>query len=157
MKTKIFILVLAAAAIAGGFITTKTFAADQQAPGSIREKIRHRIAEKLGLTEDQKSEIKAVYVGEKDALKPLLTRLHEARVGLRAAIRASDASEAAVRTASAKVAAAEADLAVERMKLSGKISPLLNDEQRQKIGELEQRVDDFMDNAIAHLGEAAVR
>ena len=155
MKTKLFILALAAAVIAGGLTVNKTLAADQQAPGSIREKIRQRIAEKLGLTEDQKSQIKAIYAGEKDALKPLLTQLHEARVGLRAAIRASDANEAAVRAASAKVAAAEADLAVERMKLSGKINPILNDEQRQKIGEMEQRVDDFMDQAIAHLGEAA--
>ena len=155
MKTKIFILALAAAAIAGGLTTTKTFAADQQASGSMREKIRQRVAEKLGLTEDQKSQIKAIYEGEKDVLKPLLTQLHQARVGLRAAIRAGDANEAAVRAESAKVAVAEADLAVERMKLSGKINPILNDEQRHKIGEMEQQVDDFMDKAIAHLSEAA--
>ncbi|MEI8289009.1 MAG: Spy/CpxP family protein refolding chaperone [Verrucomicrobiota bacterium] len=155
MKTKFLILALAAAVLAGGLIATKTFAADQQASGSMREKIRQRIAEKLGLTDGQKSQIKAVYAGEKDALKPLLTQLHEARVGLRAAIRATDANEAAVRTTSAKVAAAEADLAVERMKLAAKINPILNDEQRRKIGEMEQKVDDFMDKSIAHLGEAA--
>lgn len=157
MKTKLFTLALAAAVIAGGLTTTQTFAAGQHGPGALREKIRQRVAEKLGLTDDQKSQIKAVFAGEKDALKPVLAQLHAARAGLRDAIRAQEANEAAVRAAAGKVAAAEADLAVERMKLYGKIGPILNDEQRQKIAEFEQRADEFMDNAIAHLGEAAAQ
>ena len=154
MKTKLFILALAAAVIAGGLTTTKTFAAGQQGTGSLREKIRQRVAEKLNLTDDQKSQIKSALTGEKDVLKPLLTQLHDARTELRAAVRAKDANEAAVRAASAKVAGAEADLAVERMKLYGKIAPILTDEQRQKISEREQRADEFMENAIAKFGAA---
>lgn len=155
MKTKIFILALAAAMVAGGLVVTKTFAAGAHGPGSLREKIRQHVGEKLNLTADQKSQIKSIVTGEKDTLKPLLTRFHDARTELRAAIRASDANEASVRTAAAKVASVEVDLAVERLKLYGKIAPILTDEQRQKIGELEQRADEFMENAIAKFGTAA--
>jgi Spy/CpxP family protein refolding chaperone len=50
------------------------------------------------------------------------------------------------------VAGAEADLAVERMKLYGRIAPILTDEQRQKITLLEETADAFVDNAIAQIG-----
>ena len=89
---------------------------------------------------------------EKDVLKPIVDRLHDARKNLRTAIHAGDASESSVRAASAKVAGAEADLAVERMKLYGKIAPVLTDEQRQKIAEFEQQADEFADKVIARIG-----
>jgi Spy/CpxP family protein refolding chaperone len=152
MKTKLFILTLAAAIIAGGLITTKTLAAGNDDTASLRGKIRQRVAEKLGLTDDQKSQIKAIVADEKDALKPLLGRLHEARTSLRNAIRASDATEASVRAASAQTAAAEADLAVERLKLYGKIAPILTEEQRGKIAELEERMDGAVDDFIGRMG-----
>jgi Spy/CpxP family protein refolding chaperone len=79
--------------------------------------------------------------------------LHDARKNLREAIQAGDANESSVRAASAKVARAEADLAVERMKVFGQISPVLTGEQRQKISEFAQRADDFADNLIAHIGD----
>jgi Spy/CpxP family protein refolding chaperone len=155
MKTnKILILATAAAIIVGGLITTRSLAADDSAPATpLRGQILKRIAEKLNLTDDQKSQIKTILSGEKDTLKTLLTQLHDARKGMRAAIQASDANEASVRAAAAKVASVEADLAVERMKLYGKISPVLTDEQRQQISDFTQRADDFMDNAIANIGD----
>jgi Spy/CpxP family protein refolding chaperone len=150
MKNKILLCTLAAALAAGGFTATKVFAADTTAPA--RGKILQRIADKLNLTGDQRTQIKAVLVGEKDTLAPLLTTLHDARKNLRTAIRASDANETSVRAASAKVASAEADLAVERMKLYGKIAPILTDAQRQQLADLQQRADDFVDNVIARIG-----
>jgi Spy/CpxP family protein refolding chaperone len=112
-----------------------------------------RIAEKLNLTDDQKSQIKTILSGEKDTLKTLLIQLHAARKNMHAAIQASDANETSVRAASAKVASIEADLAVERMKLYGKIAPVLTDEQRRQISDFTQRADDFTDNAIARIGD----
>jgi Spy/CpxP family protein refolding chaperone len=106
----------------------------------------------LNLTGDQRTQIKAVLAGEKDALAPLLAAIHETRKNLRSAIRASDANETSVRAASAKVAAAEADLAVERMKLFGKIAPILTDAQRQQLADLQQHADEFADHAITRLG-----
>ena len=146
---------LAAALFAGGFISTKTAAADNPEAPAMRGKILQRIADQLDLTADQRAQIKTILLGEKDSLKPLITSLHDARKNLREAIRAKDASEASVRAASAKVAGVEADLAVERLKLFGKISPVLTDEQRQKAADLQARADELIDGAIARLGSGS--
>jgi len=149
-KIKLLTITTAAAILACG-LTPKIFAADTS-PAPARGQILQRIAEKLNLTADQKSQIKTILAGEKDTLQNQLGQLHDARKSLRAAIQADDANESSVRAASAKVAGVESDLAVERMKLFGKISPVLTDEQRQQISDLTQRADDFMDNAIANIG-----
>jgi Spy/CpxP family protein refolding chaperone len=112
-----------------------------------------RIAEKLNLTDDQKAQIKTVLSGEKNTLTVLLGQWHDARKNLRAAIHAGNATEASVRVASARVAAVEADLAVERMKIYGKIAPILTDEQRRQIADFEQRADNFADRVIARVGD----
>lgn len=153
MKTKFFLLTLAAAILAAGlFATTTTFAAGKNGAVPLRGKMLQRIAEKLQLTDDQKSQIKTILAGEKDTVKPLLAALHETKKNLRDTIHASDANEASVRAAAAKVGSAEADLAVERLKLYGKIAPILTDEQKQKIATFEQRADEFVDNAIERIG-----
>lgn len=79
--------------------------------------------------------------------------MHDARKGLREAIRAKDATAASIRTASAKIAAVAADLAVERLKLHGKLSPILTGEQREKLAEIEARLDGFVSDAIGRIGE----
>ena len=43
-------------------------------------------------------------------------------------------------------------MAVERMKLYGKIAPILTDVQRQQLAKLQQRADDFVDRKIARAG-----
>jgi len=152
MKTnKWLTLTLAALLNFGGLITTPALAADTNAPAHGR--FFQRIAHRLNLTDDQKAQIKVILRSEKDTLKPLLGQLHTARQNLRAAIQAGDANETTVRAASAKVAAAEADLAVERMKIYGKIAPILTEAQRQQLSELQQRADDFADLAIARVGD----
>jgi Spy/CpxP family protein refolding chaperone len=156
MKTnKVLILATAVAIVVGGLITTRSLAADDTTLAStpLRGQFLKRIAEKLNLTDDQKSQIKTILSGEKTTLQTLLAQLHDARKNMRTAIQVADANETSVRAASAKVAAVEADLAVERMKLYGKIAPVLTDEQRQKISDFTQRADDFADGAIAHLGD----
>jgi periplasmic protein CpxP/Spy len=151
-KIKLLTITTAAAIVACG-LTPKIFAADTS-PAPARGQILQRIAEKLNLTEDQKSQIKTILRDDKDTLATLLGQLHDARKNLRSAIQAGDANETSVRAASAKVASVEADLAVERMKLYGKIAPVLTDEQRQKISEFAQRADDFADSIIARIGDA---
>lgn len=154
MKNKILLGSLAAALVAGGFTVTKAFAAEKSGgpTAPMRGKILQRLADRLELTADQRTQIKTILEGEQDNLKPLLTSLHDARTNLRAAIHAADANETSVRAASAKVASAEADLAVERLKISGKIAPIVTAGQRQKISELEARVDEFASHARARLG-----
>jgi len=73
-------------------------------------------------------------------------------MGLRQAIRASEATEANVRTASRVSPPSNRTWRVERMKLFAKISPILTQEQREKLADMEQRMDDFADYAIARAG-----
>jgi len=152
MKTNKWIpLTLAAVLNLGGFTTTPAQAADTGVPAHGR--FFQRVAQRLNLTDDQKKQIKTVLRSEKDTLKPMLAQRRSARQNLRAAIQAGDANETTVRAASAKVAAVEADLAVERMKIYGKIAPILTDEQRQQISEFEQRADGFADRVITGAGD----
>jgi Spy/CpxP family protein refolding chaperone len=153
MKAKLFSVTLAAAVVASGSTLTQAQVTNNPTSIPLRGQIRQRIAEKLNLTDDQKAQIKTVLRGEKDMIKNLVGQLQYTRKNLRAAIRAGDANETAVRAAAAKAAAVEGELAVERMKIYGKIAPILTDAQRQQISELEQRADEFADNAIARISE----
>ncbi len=155
MKTiQLLTLATATAIFAGGLTSASAQSTTDSATGPQpgRGRILQRIAQKLNLTADQKTQFKTVWDGEKDTVKSLIGQWHDARKNLRAAIHASDANETTVRAAAAKVAGVEADLAVERMKLYGKIAPILTGEQRRKIADFEQRLDDRISNAIARLG-----
>jgi Spy/CpxP family protein refolding chaperone len=112
-----------------------------------------RAAERLGLSPDQTAKIKAELAAEKGTLTPLIQTLHSARMGLRQTIQKSGVTENEVRGASAKVASAEADLAVERAKLYGRISPILTAQQLQRLNEMQQRADDLVDGAITLFGQ----
>jgi Spy/CpxP family protein refolding chaperone len=149
---KTFIIITAAATLVAGGLAYKTLAAGNDTPQVAHGRMFQRIAEMLNLTDDQKAQIKTILRGEKNTLVPLLNQLHDARKNLRAAIRSSDASEAAVRAASANVASVESNLAVERMKLYGQIAPILTDAQRKELADMQQLADDVADNAIARLG-----
>jgi Spy/CpxP family protein refolding chaperone len=155
MKTSNWLVITVAATVAAGglFALTSRAANPVSPPGRLHGHLLERAKEKLGLSDTQVAQIKGVFKADKDNLTGLLTRWHEARAGLRSAIQAADATETSVRAASAKVAAVEADLAVERLALFGKISPILTGEQREKLGELQARVDDFVDGLIHRLGE----
>jgi len=154
MKTTKWIsITLAAALNLGGWMVTPSLAAGGAASAPPRGRIMQRIAEKLNLTDDQKAQIKTVLSGEKNTLTVLLGQWHDARKNLRAAIHAGNATEASVRVASARVAAVEADLAVERMKIYGKIAPILTDEQRRQIADFEQRADRFADGVTTRVGD----
>jgi|ERR1043165_8940941 Spy/CpxP family protein refolding chaperone len=152
--SKLLVITLAAGLSVGGVFVVKAHAAERNATHrAFHGRLLERAKEKLGLTDDQVAKIKSELKGEKDTIKDLISKLHEARAGLREAIQASDANETSVRSASAKVATVEADLAVERLKIYGKISPILTSEQLEKVHEIQARLDDFLDNAIGHIGD----
>jgi Spy/CpxP family protein refolding chaperone len=150
-------ITLAAAVLVGGFLVVKARAAEAQqlraalgaGAGGGRGQLLARVADRLDLTADQKARIKAELAGDKDVLSGLLAKLHEARIDLRATIQKPGATENEIRGAAAKVASAEADLAVERARLYGRISPILTAGQLAKLNQLQQRVDDLVDAAIA--------
>ena len=147
MKTSKWLIgIIAAALIVGGVLILKTQA---QPNGGLtgRGSILQKAIKELGLSEEQITKIKAELRAEKETLVPLLKSLHETRKGLRETIQ-SDGNETAIRAASARVAAVQADLAVERAKLRGKIAPVLTEEQLLKIKKYEEKVDDYVFNAL---------
>ena len=153
MKTKTFVWTLAAALLAGGVMFGVARAAEAARGPWARGQWLQRAAEKLGLTDEQRAAIRDVYAAEKDTLKDLLTRLHEARKALRETIHAQDATDASVRAAAARVASVEAELAVERHKLYQRIHPILTPEQREKIAQWEARMDEWIGRVLERIGE----
>jgi Spy/CpxP family protein refolding chaperone len=135
----------------GGVIVLKTQA--QPAGGFAgRGTVLQKIVKGLGLSQEQITNIKTELRAEKDNLVPLLKNLHETRKALRETIQ-SGGNETAIRAASAKVAAVEADLAVERAKLRARIVPLLTEEQLGKITNFEEKADNFVIEALRNFGK----
>ena len=118
-------------------------------------KLVERAKEKLNLSTKQTTEIKAAVAADKTTLVSLVSRLRTARVGLRDAIWAPDSTETSVRSAAAQVAVIEADMAAERFALHSKIAPILTPTQRQKIQELQSKLDELIDQTLAKWGERA--
>jgi len=137
----------------GGLIVARARAADS-APGHFgRGRFLMKAKQQLGLSDEQFTKIKGELSADKDKLTGLLTGCHDARIALREVIQKPGATEAEIRAASAKVAAVESDLAVERAGLYGRISPILTADQLAKVDEFQQRVDDFIDGAILVFGK----
>jgi Spy/CpxP family protein refolding chaperone len=155
MKTSQWLVIAMAAAVAAGGVTgMKTEAAPGAGPlVQRRGAVLEHVKEKLGLSEEQAARIKAELRAERETIASLLTRLRSARAGLRDTIQQEGATEDTIRAASARVAEVQADIAVERARLHGKISPILTAEQRGRLKEFQQRVDGFLDRVIETIGE----
>lgn len=158
MKTIKFLTIISAATlVAGGLIVLNAHAAEKGEGAQHRRfgggQLLERAKEKLGLSEDQVSQIKTVVGGQRENIADLVARFRDARVGLRDAIQAKDATEESVRAAAAKVAAVESDMAVQRLKLSREISPILTDEQRTKFVELQSHIDGLIESGIGRMRE----
>ena len=157
MAKWIGITVVAAVALGGAMLvkaqTTDTNdVAGVTAPQTGHGLLKGRLRSQLGLTHEQVTTIKTTLATDRTTLTTLMSSLHEARINLRGTIRKPGATEEDIRAASAKVAFVEADLAVERAKLYGKISPVLTPDQLAKMDELQQRADDRVDGAIVGFG-----
>ena len=154
MKHKtVLILALAATLSVGGLAVLKTHAAANAPRRTFVGKFWERAKEKLDLAQDQVRKIKVELKAEKETLIKLARQLHAAKIGVREAIQKDGATVAEVRAAAANLGEAEADLAVERLKLHGKIKPILTAEQWLKLAELQDKLDDFVDGVITVIGE----
>jgi Spy/CpxP family protein refolding chaperone len=153
--TKLLTIISATGLLAGGFIVHNSRAADQSAAGQPRRfgdgQLLERAKEKLNLSATQVEQIQAAIKGERENIMSLVTRFREARLELRAAIQSPDATEKSVRAAAAKVAAVEADMAVQRLKLSQEIRPILTAEQLVKFAELQAQLDGLIESGIGRM------
>jgi Spy/CpxP family protein refolding chaperone len=154
MTTKKWLVIGVAAAVVVSGLTLAHARADDANPAHFaRGHFLVKIKKALDLSDDQVAKIKGELLTDKTKLTTLLSAWHDAGVALRETIQKPGATEADVRAASAKVAAVEADLAVERASLYGRISPILTAGQLEKVSEFQDRVDDYVDGAIMGLGK----
>ncbi|MBV9463733.1 MAG: Spy/CpxP family protein refolding chaperone [Verrucomicrobiae bacterium] len=148
---------LAAVLAVGGWSAYRTQAAPAgaafpSAAAHVNGIFARRIVEKLGLSDDQVVALKKVRNAEKDTVIAKLSELHQARKQLRSTIQSEKYDEAAVRSASRKVAAVESDLAVERAKIYAKVAPVLTDAQRAKIRDFEASADQNVEWLLKNIG-----
>jgi len=154
MKTfKILAVTTTAALLVGGLVLYTARAQDQARAGFGHGHFLQRIIKGLNLTQEQLGKIKAELRAEKDTAGPLLKRFLETRKELRETINKPGVTETEVRAAAAKAGAAEADLAVERARISGKIRPILTDEQIQKIKDFQGRADQTIGRVLQRIGQ----
>jgi periplasmic protein CpxP/Spy len=90
----------------------------------------------LGLSDDQKTQIRSVVSGHRDEFRALAERSRKAREAERAAIEAIPVNEQQVRAASSEVAAAEADMAVLRARVHEQVFSVLTPDQQAKAKQL---------------------
>jgi Spy/CpxP family protein refolding chaperone len=103
--------------------------------GGAAEEGNFGIVQQLGLSEDQKTKIKAVMEATKEQRKATMTaRVEAAKKLMQDAL--SGASEADIRIAAADLGKAAGDHAVAVSKTWGEIKPILTPEQQTKLQEL---------------------
>lgn len=100
-----------------------------------------KMTKELQLTEKQQQQVKNIFADNRTALEPLIKQIAIERRSLRTLVRADTVDEAAIREQSAKVAAIQADLAINRAHLFQKIREILTPEQIAKAKALQAERD----------------
>jgi Spy/CpxP family protein refolding chaperone len=156
MKSRILILSLAAALGVGGWAAGDVQAQSAGLRGEPGGRLQ-RAKEALGLTDAQVREIRSLVLEERQSLAGMARAVHQGRTGLRDTVRDENASEADVRAASARLARAEADMAVARHQLFARVKPILTPDQWNRLSELQDRIDSLVDGAIDAFEQGAAR
>ena len=86
----------------------------------------------LGLTDDQRQQIRAAMSSHRDEFKSVFDRIRTAREAQQAAIEQVPLNEPQIRAASSELAAAEADAAVLRARVHEQVFSMLTPEQQAK-------------------------
>jgi len=94
---------------------------------------------KLGLTDAQKAQAKAIFQANKTAVKPLFSSLKTERKNLRALMFADKVDETAIRAETAKIAGIQADLNVNRAKVAAQFRAILTPDQLNTLKTLHQK------------------
>jgi periplasmic protein CpxP/Spy len=100
-----------------------------------------KMARALGLTDQQKAQVKELFKTRRAQNKPLFVALMTEKHQLRTLVQSGSADEAAIRAQAAKVASAEADLAVQRAQGTKQFLALLTPDQVTKLRALQAKRD----------------
>ncbi len=104
-----------------------------------------KMATELGLTDQQKAQIKEIFKKERAEMKPIMTRMITERRNLRTLVQADKIDEAAIRAQAAKLATIEGDLAIQHAKVAGQIRAILTPAQVEKFKALQKERDKKLD------------
>ncbi len=146
-------IALGAVVVAGVTLVTAPLLAraHQERPG-------HRFGMHLGdrlaslnVTAEQRTQIREIWRQNQPQIEPVARQVVTERRTLREVIRAPQVDEAAIRAQSAKVAAAEADLAVARARVAQQIRGVLTEDQIQKLKDWQADVYDRIDMALERM------
>jgi Spy/CpxP family protein refolding chaperone len=133
-------LVVTAAAFlaAGGLLVGRLFASsesDRSAP-----RMFGRVARTLGLSADQKAQVKAILRSHAADIETQMTAGAAARHALHDAIKAQPVDESAIRARAAEAGAVHANGAVLFAKIRAEVLPILTTDQKQKLQSLDERM-----------------
>jgi periplasmic protein CpxP/Spy len=98
-----------------------------------------RLGKKLGLTDTQKAQAKEIFQANKETLKPIITKLRAERKNLHLLMTADKTDEPAIRAETAKIAAIQADLNVNRAKVGAQFRSILTPEQQTALKTMIQK------------------
>jgi len=138
-----------AALTVGGFFAFLAHA-DTNEAGMANGRFARRLAQ-IGITDQQKAQVKTVLRGYQPTLEPLVKEVVTERRALRDTIRAQTIDETAIRAEAAKVASLEADLAVQRAHVAHDIRAVLTPEQIQKLKDMQLDADARFDGFLQHI------
>ncbi len=102
--------------------------------------MNEHLAHELNLSDEQNTQVKAVFDAEHATVEGLMKKLDDLREQLRAATANGQFDEAQVRTLANQQGQTQADLIVEHERTKAKIYSLLTAEQRSKLEQLHERM-----------------
>ena len=114
----------------------------------------HGLFASLGLTDDQKAQVKGIFQNHRTTAAPLVQQMRAQGKQLRTLIETSPIDEAAIRAQAAQVSAVKADLAVLRAHLIQDILAVLTPAQIQQLsangGSPAAKIDRFVSRMTRH-------
>ena len=93
----------------------------------------------LDLSDAQKQQVQSIVQRHREQTRPTMDRLQQAMMAQRSAITTVPVNEALVRSATANLAAVQADMAVDEARLHADIYSILTVEQQAKAKQLEEQ------------------
>ena len=140
------IIVLALAGLAAGRLSAGAFPG--RAHSDLGPRAFSRIARALDLSDDQKSQVKAILKTHASEIEAQIRASAAARRAVHDAVLAQPVDEAAIRAAAQTLGQVHADGAVLFAKIRTEVQPILNDAQRAKIQTFRDRMSNRADSAV---------
>jgi len=133
MKRYAFLTVLG---LALGLLGPAAVLADQANPSTDgKPRYHQKFQEKLGLTDDQMTRIREVWQRQRESARPVFQALRQANRQLRE-LALNGAKDDAIQAKVAEIEGLQGQALQLRVNTLREISPLLTDEQRQKLAQL---------------------